>query len=218
MPIGASEKTEVEELKMRFNLIALNVFLAVVAFAGPGSVRASLPPQSPGEREKDHSAVHSGRASTLLAEIQREARELLAEIQWETANLQPNPYALSPFTQNPHTNPRTHGEFLFRAKGRINAVEERVAELQRLRRYLLPWQQQAIVQVTSHATQVAASIHTVIADLRENRNRLFVSTYRSHLIKIADHSEDLKQTVDDFLDRDKSPQDAFTVTNHVVTS
>ncbi len=200
---------------MRISLKLISVVLAAVALSGAGPVQASLSPQSPGERDKDRSAILSGRASILLAEIQTETRELLAEIRKETADLRPRPYAPGPFAQNHQTSSKTHVEFLFRAKGRISAVEGRIAELQHMRRYLLSWQQQAIIEVTFHATQVAASIHAVIVHLRENQNRLFVSAYRSHLMTIADHSEDLKQTVDNFLDRDKSPHDASTIATHV---
>jgi len=200
---------------MRVSLKLISVALAAVALSGTGSVHASPPSQSPGERAKDHSAILSGRASILLAEIQKETRELLAEIGKETADLRPRPYAPGPFAQNHQMSSQTHVEFLFRAKGRINAVEGRIAELQRMRRHLLSWQQQAIIEVTSHATQVAASIQAVIVRLRENQNRLFVSAYRSHLMTIADHCEDLKQTVDNFLDRDKSPHEASTIATHV---
>ncbi len=200
---------------MRVSLKLISVALAAGALCGTGSVHASPPSQSPCERAKDHSAILSCRASILLAEIQKETRELLAEIRKETADLRPRPYARGFFAQNHQTSSQTHVEFLFRAKGRISAVEGRIAELQHMRRYLLSWQQQAIIEVTSHATQVAASIQAVIVHLRENQNRLFVSAYRSHLMTIADHSEDLKQTVDYFLDRDKSPHDASTIATHV---
>ena len=93
-----------------------------------------------------------------------------------------------------------------RVKGHINAVGERLAELQQIRYTVLPWQQQAITEVTSHAAQVAASTQAAIVHLGENQNRLFVSEYRDHLTTIADRSGDMKQTVDKFLEFEKAQQ------------
>ncbi len=83
---------------------------------------------------------------------------------------------------------------------------ERTGELQRIRHAALPWQQQAITEVTSHAAQVAASTQAAILHLRENQNRLFVPEYRDHLTTIADSSGDMKETVDKFLDYEKTQQ------------
>jgi hypothetical protein len=86
-------------------------------------------------------------------------------------------------------------------------VGERTAELQRIRYAVLPWQQQAITDVTAHAAQVAASTNAAIIHLRENQNRLFVTEYRDHLSTIEDRSGDMKQTVDKFLDYEKTQQE-----------
>lgn len=42
--------------------------------------------------------------------------------------------------------------------------------------------------------------------LRENQNRLFVSEYRVHLTTVADSADDMKQTVDKFLNYEKARQ------------
>jgi len=85
-------------------------------------------------------------------------------------------------------------------------VGERTAELQRIRHAVLPWQQLAITEVTSHAAQVAASTEAAILHMKENRLWLFASEYRDHLTTIADRSGDMKQTVDKFLDYEKNQQ------------
>jgi hypothetical protein len=149
----------------------------------------------------------SGRASIFLVEIQKEMGDLLDEIQKETEELRPRPYALRIFPWGPQNNWRNRGTFLDRAKDHMNAVGERIAELQQIRHFVLPWQQQAITEVTSHATQLAASVRAAIVRLRENQNRLFVSEYRDHLTTIANHSGEMKQTVDKFLDCERSPKE-----------
>lgn len=174
---------------MRISLKRMIVALAAIALLGTGSVFAS-PAPSP-----EASANSPGRASTLLAQIQAEA-----------AGLRRNADTLGTFASNPQYSWQSHADYLDRVKGHINAVGERTAELQRIRHAVLPWQQQAITEVTSHAAQVAASTQAAILYLNENRRWLFASEYRDHLTTIADSSEDMKQTVDKFLDYEKAQQ------------
>jgi signal transduction histidine kinase len=95
---------------------------------------------------------------------------------------------------------------LDQVKGHINAIGERTAELQQIRYAVLPWQEQAITEVTSQAAQVAASTQAAIVYLNENQGRHFVPEYRDHLTTIADSSDDMKQAVDSFLDYEKTQQ------------
>ena len=171
---------------MRLNMKRMVVALAAVVLLGGGSALAS-PPSS------DSPAYWSGRASTLLAEIQR-----------ETAALRPHADKLGTLARNSRLSWQSHAAYLDRVKGHINSVGENIAELQRIRQDVLPWQQQAITEVTSHAAQVAASTQAAIVHLRENRNYLFAPEYTGHLTTIADRSEDMKQTVDKFLDYGKT--------------
>lgn len=164
--------------------------LAAIALLGTGSVFASPPAPSP-----ESPAYLSGRASTLLAQIQAEG-----------AGLRRNAETLGTFASSPQYSWQSHANYLDRVKGHINAVGERTAELQRIRRAVLPWQQQAITEVTSHAAQAAASTQAAILFLNENQSWLFVSEYRDHLTTIADSSADMKRTVDKFLDYEKTQQ------------
>ena len=170
--------------------------VAVVAIAvlGTGPARASPPAQWPDAPDQDHMAILSGRASILFAEIQK-----------ETAELRPHPYPPGTFAWNAPYTLQSRVTFLDRADSHMNAVGERVAKLQHIRRLLLPWQQEAITEVTSHATRVKADIQAAIVHLRENQNRLLVAEYRDHLTTIEDRSEDMKQTVDKFLNPREVP-------------
>jgi len=150
------------------------------------------------------SAAAENRVSTYLS---RRASELLSEIQREGAGLMRHAETLGTFSRNPQFTWQSHAHYLDRVKGHINAVGERTAELQRIRYAVLPWQQQAITDVTAHAAQVAASTNAAIIHLRENQNRLFVTEYRDHLSTIEDRSGDMKQTVDKFLDYEKTQQE-----------
>src|SRR4029077_18856822 len=134
------------------------------------------------------------------------ASTLLAQIKAEAAGLRRNAETLGTFASNFQYSWQSHANYLDRVKGHINAVGERTAELQRIRHAVLPWQQQAITGVTSHAAQVAANTEAAILHLRENQNYLFAPEYIDHLTAIADRSEDMKQTVDKFLDYGKTQQ------------
>jgi hypothetical protein len=185
-----AENTKLEQSKMRINLKRMVVALVAVALLGTGPVSASLPVpllESP--------AYLSGRASALLAQIQAEA-----------AGLRRNAEILGTLASNPQYSWQRHANYLDRVKGHINAVGERTAELQRIRHAVLPWQQQAITEVTLHAAQVAASAQAAILYLNENQRWLFAPVYRDHLTTIEDRSGDMKQTVDKFLDYEKAQQ------------
>ena len=180
---------------MRTNLKRMIVALAAVALLGTGSVFASPPAPSPGAPETDDLAYLSERASTLLAEIQKESAELSRHAD-----------TLGTFARGPQYTWQSHAFYLNKVKGYINAVGERTAELQQIRHAVLPWQQQAITEVTSHAAQVAASTQAAIVYLNENQGRHFVPEYRDHLTTIADSSTGLKNTVGKFLEYEKAQQ------------
>ena len=110
---------------------------------------------------------------------------------------------------------QSHASCLNKVKGHINAVGVRTAELQQIRYAVLPWQEQAITEVTSHAAKLAASTQAAIVFLNENQNRLFVPEYREHLTTIADRSMDLKDTVGKFLEYEKAQQKVQQLQNEL---
>jgi hypothetical protein len=189
------QKQKLEEPKMRTILKRMIVALAAVALLGTGSVFASPPAPSPRAPETDDVAYLSGRASALLAEIKKEAAEL--KLHADT---------LGSFAGSAQYSWQSHAHYLNRVKDHVNAVGKRTAELQQIRYAVLPWQQQAITEVTTHAARVAASTQAAIVYLNENKGRHFVPEYRDHLTAIADSSMDLKDTVDKFLDYEKTQQ------------
>ena len=126
---------------MRLNAKRMIVALAAVMLVGSISVSASPPPASP-----ETSAYLSGRASTLLAEVQQQA-----------AGLTRHAEILGTLSGQSQFSWQSHAFYLDKVKGHINEVGERTADLERMRSSVLPWQQQAITEVTAHAAQVAAS-------------------------------------------------------------
>jgi len=185
-----------EESRMRLNLARMILTLVGgallttgAASASPQGTAAVTPPAT------QPSAYLADRASTLLAEIQKEA-----------AGLRRNAATLGTFARNTQLSWRSHAYYLERAKGHINEVGERIAELQRIRNSVLPWQQQAITELTTHAVQVAASTQAAIVQLNENRNSLITSEYQAHLMTIDDSSADMQEWVNKFLDYENAQQ------------
>jgi hypothetical protein len=175
---------------MRLNLKQMMLVVSAAALFATGSAFAT-----PATIPAAESTNLSGKASTLLAEIQEQGAGLTLHAE-----------TLGTFAWNPQFSWQSHAFYLDGVKGHINAVGERITELQQIRHAALPWQQQAIDEVTAHAAQVAASTQAAIVHLGENQNRLFVPEYRDHLTTIASSSGDMKETVDKFLDYERTQQ------------
>jgi hypothetical protein len=181
---------------MRFNLKQTVMTLAAVLFLGSAMGFASSPAPAPagGVADTDFLAVHlSGRASTLLTEIKNEA-----------AGLMSNAQTLG--TLNYKITWISHATYLLNVKDHINAVSARVVELQRIQPFVSPWQQQAIAELAPQAMRVAVSAQAAIDHLGKNQQQTFAPAYQDHLRIIMGSSEDLKHTVDKFLEYDKAQQ------------
>lgn len=170
--------------------IALGV--AVLTMLGAGQALAS-----PKAAAADQSPYFTERASTLLGEIRS-----------ETAEMNRHAETLGTFVRKPHINWQSHSHYLNRMKGHINNVGERLAELQRISDRVEPWQQKAIEQLASHASQLASSTSAALVYLRENQGSLFVTEYRDHLTNLAEHSDRVTDTAAKFGDYEKT-QDRF---------
>lgn len=180
-------------------LLTGSVMLATGTLAAhPGGTAACTPAAT-----RD-SAFLSQRASTLLAEIQREATELRR-----------NAETLGRFARSTEFSWKSHADYLDRVKTHINEVGKHIAALQRVQNSVLPWQQQAIAQVTNHAAQVAASTQAALVQLNDNRNSVLVSEYREHLKTIDERSAEMKERVDKFLAYEKAEQKFLQLRNEL---
>jgi hypothetical protein len=95
---------------------------------------------------------------------------------------------------------RSHARQLALAKQHINGIGDRLQNLQAIRNTAAPWQQQAIESIVPVATQLAARTEAAINHLNENRGYLFAPVYTAHLSTIAEHSDQMKQSIDVLLD------------------
>jgi len=131
--------------------------------------------------------------------ISKKGIHLLTQIQAETNRLIPYAEQIDIYTRTARYNRVSHAASLEGVRQHINAVGERIRELQRIRGLLPTWQQLALDEVTANAAEVATSTQAAILHLNEIRSHTFTSPYRDHLSTIVDRSEEMKLTVDTFL-------------------
>jgi hypothetical protein len=178
---------------MRFNWKRIGLALTAFMLLGGGTVYAA-PPAAPAA--PIDSAYATERASRLLTEIQA-----------ETVGLTINAEKLQSLARHPQYSWQSHADYLHKVKTHINSIGDRTAELQRIQGATLPWQQQAIREVTSHAANVANSTQSAILFLNANHRQLFAPEYKDHVTTIAESSQNVKQSVDKFLDYEKAQRE-----------
>jgi uncharacterized coiled-coil DUF342 family protein len=140
-------------------------------------------------------AVQSKTSSPSSAE----ASQLLKEVRTIAYNLERDAATLESYTFG-RLDWRTHADQLSLAREHINAIGNRLKNLQAIRSTAAPWQQQAIESIVPVATQLAARTEAAINHLNENRGYRFAPEYTDHLRTIADHSDQLKESVNVFLE------------------
>jgi hypothetical protein len=166
-------------------------YLPVAALILSGSSLVASPSASgvsPPAVQSETSSPSAAEASRLLKEV----RTIAYNLERDAATLET--YSFSRMYW------QTHADQLRLAKQHINAIGERLQSLQTIRSTAAPWQQQAIASIAPVAAQLAARTEDAINHLNENRNHLFAPEYTDHLSTIADHSDQLKKSVNIFLE------------------
>lgn len=129
------------------------------------------------------------------------ASELLFQIQDETTGLLLNAEILRALTKESESKWENHVSHLGEIKAHINEVWNRAFDLHRISSHTLPWQQSAIGELTTHASQVAASTQAAIDCLDEVSDRERQPEYARHVTALADASQKIAQTMSRFFDR-----------------
>jgi hypothetical protein len=154
---------------------------------------------------QSETAQSSTEASQLLEEIQSIAHELNRD----AARLES--YRLGGLSW------QSHAYQLTLARQHINAIGSRLEKFQVIRGTAAPWQQQAIDSIVPVAVQLASRTEHAIAHLNENRGYLFAPVYIAHLSAIARNADQVKQSVDVFLELD-STQDRLNTLREKVAA
>jgi hypothetical protein len=166
-------------------------YLPAAALILSGSSLLAGPPVSgvsPPAVQSETSSQSSEEASRLLEEV----RAIAYDLERDAATLKS--YTFS------RLHWQTHADQLRLAKEHINALGDRLERLQAIRGTAASWQQEAIESIVPVTAQLAARTEDAISHLNENRNHLFAPEYTDHLSTIADHSDQLKQSVNIFLE------------------
>jgi len=148
---------------------------------------------------------HAGASLSLVGEAtayaSERASELLFRIQDETTGLLLNAEILRALTKEPQSKWEHHTDYLGKIRGHINEVWNRTFDLHRISRHTLPWQQNAIGELTAYASQVAASAQAAIDCLDDADDREWEPEYNRHVTALADASQKIAQTMSGFFDR-----------------
>jgi hypothetical protein len=128
------------------------------------------------------------------------ASELLFQIQDETTGLLLNAEILRALTKESKSRSESHVGYLGEINAHINEVWNRAFDLHRISSHTLPWQQNAIGELTTQASQVAASTQAAI-DCLDGANDGERPEYTRHVTALADASQKIAQTMSGFFDR-----------------
>ena len=98
----------------------------------------------------------------------------------------------------------SHSQQLSTIKDQTNQLGKTLAELQDAKAKALPWQQQAIDQITPLAQELAADLEATIQHLNANRAHIAFARYRDYVRVSADHAQQLSDLVKDYVAYDRS--------------
>lgn len=132
-------------------------------------------------------------------DFQGEAADLLKEVQTMSGQLRTDADQLASFSRS-NLSWESHAHQLSAVKEQINTIGDRLARLQEIRHVTSPLQQRAIDRVVPIAAELASHTRAAIEHLNDNRNYLFAPAYNDHLMAIADGAEEMKRSLDNFLD------------------
>lgn len=140
-------------------------------------------------------------AQSLNPSFENEASRLLKQVKVLSGQLKATGDRLEALAAaNKLDRQHTHASELTEAREQINAIGKRLNRLQAIRSATASWQQNAIDEIVPVAANVAAHTQSALEHLNENRGFLYAPAYADYLAGIAQHSSELKSTVDAYLE------------------
>ena len=132
-------------------------------------------------------------------DFQKEASDALREVQVLSGKLRLNAEKLESFPRS-KLSWESHANQLNLVRGHINQIGERLERLQEIRHATSPWQQQAIDRIVPVAVELATGTEAAIGHLNEDKGHLFAPAYSGHLSAISDRADEMKESVNTFLE------------------
>jgi hypothetical protein len=182
-------KHQKEKRNMSMNVIRKIGYTGIAALLLTGSVIAAAPP-------RQSSAINT---KAPAWNFQKEASDALKEVQVLSGKLRLDTEKLESFPRS-KLSWESHANQLNLVRDHINQIGERLERLQEIRHVTSPWQRQAIDRIVPGAAELASRTQAAIMHLNENRGYLFAPTYADHLSTIAEQADEMKTTVDTFLE------------------
>jgi hypothetical protein len=172
------------------SLIRKISYLPVAALILSGSALFAVPSAS---------AVAPPVIQSENAQGSAQASQLLQKIQLIAQNLKRDAATLESYRLG-QLSWQSHAHQLTLAKQHINGIGVRLENLKAIRDTAEPWQQQATDAIVPVAVQLASRTESAINHLKENRRHLFAPVYTDHVSAIAASADQMKQSVDVFLE------------------
>lgn len=166
----------------KFNYTAIAaLLLASSAFAAPARQSRSVAAEGPGWN------------------FQKEASDTLRDVQVLTAKLSLDAERLESFSRS-QLSWQSHAHQLSLVREHVNQIGERLERLQEIRHLTSPWQQQAIDGIVPVAVELATGTEAAIGHLNKDKGHLFAPAYADHLSTISDRADEVKESVNTFLE------------------
>jgi methyl-accepting chemotaxis protein len=166
-------------MKKKDKLSVLALFLAMFVAIPPVPLAAQA-------------STDSEEVSTLLAEANREAKELKSDTE-----------EMQTFTRS-NLNWKTFGSKITEIKRHVNNIGETVGKLNNARSGGSAWQQQAIDRINPLLKELASSVGTTISQLNEHQGLVHSTHYKEYVQANHDQASTLAALVSDFVEYGKT--------------
>ena len=143
-------------------------------------------------------------ASTYSSYVEGEVYHRLRQIQSRAYELNVQADALQSYTRGERIGWQTHAVRLNSVREHINAIGRDLQYLQSVQADSAEWQKVAIERMVPIAASVADRTEAAIRLLNDNRKHLSLAEYKSHVQALSEDAELLKQSIDPFVELDKT--------------
>ncbi len=104
---------------------------------------------------------------------------------------------------NSMLSPDSHLDKLTALKDEVNRMSQEISSLRAERGSLTPWEQQAVDEVLPLLQATAANTESAIEYFNENKDRLWMETYRDYADRVWQGSDQIAKTLKNYLNSDR---------------
>ena len=115
-------------------------------------------------------------------------------------------------------SPDWHLDKLTALKGEVNRMSQEISNLRAQRESLAPWEQHAVDEVLPLLQATAANTESAIEYFNENRDRLWMETYRDYADRVWQDSDQIAKILKNYLKSDRLSEQQVYVEERVPSS